>query len=248
MGKILAALRIFLFALSLVLIMLILVPVHFLFHLSAKIRFVVRSVFCRLLFFILGVRLRREGARDVHKGPYIIVCNHRSLLDPVIAARYIHAHFVGKAEVRSYPFLGFGANLTGAIFVDRGCRDSRAATRDAMKAVLDKGQNVMLYPEGTTYGGDLTKRFYKGSFEVAAELGVPVIPVVLEYKDRNHYWTQGALLAKGLEQFSGWRIDLYLWIGQPLSSDEPMQLLETTQGQIDEKILSIQKEWGNIKA
>ena len=248
MGKILAAIRIGLFAISLVLIMLILVPTHLLLHWSHDLRFKIRSAYCRVLFAMLGVRLKKEGRSHLHEGPYIVVCNHRSLLDPVIAARYIHAYFVGKAEVRSYPFLGIGADLTGAIFVDRDSKDSRAATRDAMKSALDKGYNVMLYPEGTTHGGDLTKMFYKGSFEIAVELGVPVVPVVLEYKDRSHYWTEGGLLAKGLEQFSGWWINLYFWIGEPCESEDPMALLEKVQGQINDKILAVQEEWGNIKA
>jgi 1-acyl-sn-glycerol-3-phosphate acyltransferase len=248
MGKIFAAIRIGLFAVSLVLVMTILVPTHLVFRWSPRTRFSIRSAYCWVLFAILGVRLKKEGRSYIHEGPYIVICNHRSLLDPVIAARYIHAYFVGKAEVRSYPFLGVGADLTGAIFVDRGSKDSRAATRDAMKEVLDKGHNVMLYPEGTTYGGDLTRMFYKGSFEIAVDLGVPIIPVVLEYKDRSHYWTEGGLLAKGLEQFSGLWIDLYFWIGEPCQSNDPMALLEEVQGQINDKIHAIQKAWGNIKA
>jgi 1-acyl-sn-glycerol-3-phosphate acyltransferase len=103
----------------------------------------------------------------------------------------------------------------------------------------------MLFPEGTTNDADLTKQFYKGSFEIAAEVGASVVPTVLEFKDRSDYWVDGSLLAKSANQFARWSTYLHLWIGEPVTGTDAIELLETCQSQMDDKITEIQTNWGN---
>lgn len=245
MGKLLAGLRIFLLCLTLVILMLFLVPTHWLIRWSAKSRFRIRTIYCYLALWIIGARTDLRGRNGQTKVPSIFVCNHRSLLDPVINAKYIHAFFLSKAEVSQYPFLGLGSALTGAIFVDRSNKDSRAASREAIKNALSSGYNVLLYPEGTTNGLAVTKQFYKGSFEIAAEIGAPVIPVVVEYGNRKDYWTEGGLLTKSFEQFGQWRMRLGHWIGEPITNLSAMELLNESQRQIDEMIEQFHRDWAN---
>jgi len=193
--------------------------------------------------FIIGGKMDVRGGTGKAEQPSIFVCNHRSLLDPLINARFIHAFYLGKAEVSKYPFLGLGSSLTGAIFVDRSSKDSRAASRVAIKEALNSGFNVLLYPEGTTNGLDRTKQFYKGSFEIAESLNAPVIPAVVEYGNRNDYWTDGGLLEKSFEQLAQWRIQLGHWVGEPIQGLPAMELLEESQRQIDEMIDTFHADW-----
>lgn len=213
---------------------------------SKERRFRIRGRFSRLSMRILGVSLTLEGEPIKTQGPFLMVCNHRSLLDPLVCAGHLYAFYLSKAEVGDYPLIGPGTRLTGVIFVARDDKNSRSASRDAIKQTLESGYNVLLYPEGTTCGEDLTKKFYKGSFEVAHEINVPVIPVVLEYKTRSDYWVDGGLLAKSVEQFSKWKTHLHMHIGQPLTGESGLDLLQKAQSEMNQKILTIQKGWGNL--
>ena len=102
MSKILAYTRLVILSLFLVIFVVLMVPIHWIFNLSLESRFKIRTVFCRVCFFVLGFRLELEGKPVFDQGPYLIVCNHRSLLDPFICARYFHAFFLGKAEISKY--------------------------------------------------------------------------------------------------------------------------------------------------
>lgn len=243
----LALLRIVVFIFTLLIFVSIFLPLNALFSLSFETRFRIRSLFCQLAMIIYGVKLKIQGQAVHHQGPFLIVCNHRSLLDPVICARYFHAFFLSKAEVKSYPLIGAGSRLTGVIFVRRDDKTSRKMSREGIKNVLQSGFNVMVYPEGTTNDKPLTKQFYKGTFEIASELNIAVIPVILEYKDRNDYWTSGGLWMKSIEQFSKWHTAMHLWIGEPIKADDPLELMENTRMLMDKKIREVQEEWGNWK-
>lgn len=246
MGRILAVLRMGTFLFLLMIFVGFYLTQNAIWSISAERRFRIRGRFSRLSMRILGVSLKMEGLPIKHQGPYLIICNHRSLLDPLVCAGYLYAYFLSKAEVGDYPLIGPGSKLTGVIFVERESKESRANTRATIRKTLEEGKNVLLYPEGTTNGADVTKQFFMGSFVVAAELNVPVLPVILEYKTRTDYWVDGGLLAKSVEQFSKWRTHLYLWVGQPIQSTSPEELLKTSQAEMDKKILEIQKNWGNL--
>lgn len=247
MGKLLALLRIATFVVALLFFLSYHLPRHALFPMSMERRFRIRGRFARIGLWIFGGRLTVEGQDVTDQRPALIICNHRSLLDPVICAGHLYGFYLSKAEVANYPLIGVGSSLTGVIFVERNNKSSRANSRASIKEALLNGKNVLLFPEGTTNGEDLTKEFYKGSFEIAAELGVPVIPSIVEYKDRNDYWVSGGLWAKSLYQFSKWHNELYLWIGEPIIDSDAMSLMTRSRAVMDEHILRVQKSWGNIE-
>lgn len=103
---------------------------------------------CRLL----GVRVRVEGAlaRDV---PVLLIANHTSWLDiPVISAA-APVSFVAKSEVAGWPFVSWLAKLQRTVFVDRQRRTSVGDTAGEMLDRLTAGDNIVLFPEGTSSDG-----------------------------------------------------------------------------------------------
>ena len=245
MGKILFAFRFLIFFLSLLVFVTFNTLRHRLLPMSVEKRFNTRHQFVVLAMRILGVRLTVEGEPIYEQKGMLIVCNHRSLLDPIPCCAYVYAHYLSKAEIADYPLIGAGAKMSGVVFVQREDKSSRSDSRRVISELLMSGRNVMLFPEGTTNDADLTKQFYKGSFEIAAEVGAPVVPAVLEFKDRSDYWVSGSLLAKSATQFARWSTFLHLWIGQPIRDADAMRLLENCQTQMDAKITEIQTNWGN---
>jgi 1-acyl-sn-glycerol-3-phosphate acyltransferase len=68
----------------------------------------------------------------------------------------------------------------GSVIVDRKNDQSRRASFDEMKRVLNKGLDMLIYPEGTrNKTSEPLKSFYDGAFKLAIETQKPIIPVVL---------------------------------------------------------------------
>ena len=175
---------------------------------------------------ILGVKATVHG--HAQESPCLYVSNHRSMLDPYIELHHINAHIVSKAEVAKYPLVGYGAGLTGVIYVQRDKLSSRTATRDAIREVLEGGESVLIYPEGTTSGETLTQEFRKGSFEVAITSGIPIVPVAIGYGNPEDNWADGPLFPFFLRKFAKRRTYAELHIGSPLkeTSDAERALTE----------------------
>jgi len=183
---------------------------------------------------ILGVRLTMQG--EVHNRPALYVSNHRSLLDPVIQLRFIDAYIVSKAEVSAYPLIGRGAKETGVVFVHRESKESRSASREAIKELLTSGKSVLIYPEGTTSNLETTLPFRSGAFEMAAEVHAPVIPVVIQYGNPGHHWQDGPMLPFFMRKFSAKHIDANLSIGTPVPEGNTNEMLAASREWIGEEI------------
>lgn len=170
-------------------------------------------------------------------GACLYVSNHRSMLDPLIQLGYIDAFIVSKAEVGSYPVLGRGARETGIILVHRHDHSSRRAALDAIEEKLISGYPVLIYPEATTHGGDLTGDFKKGAIEMAFQKGIPIVPVMIEYPDAGYYWTDSSLLSYFKRLFAS-RTTHFVngSIGFPLSSKSPDNIVEDTRAFINKMI------------
>ena len=160
-----------------------------------------RRRYCRAALWILGIDYKHQDDYS-ENGACLYVSNHRSLLDPLIQLGYIDAFIVSKAEVGDYPLIGRGARETGIILVHRDSQSSRKAALGAIEEKLRAGFPVLIYPEGTTYGGELTKDFRRGAIEMAYRLGVPIVPVVIEYPLQSDYWVDGSFMEYFIQKFS----------------------------------------------
>lgn len=212
-----------------------------------KLRLRIRRAWSRTCMWILNYKIEVRGSFPKDRN-YLFVGNHRSSLDPFVCLAYLEANPVSRADVRNYPFLGKGAELSGIIFVDKESRTSRTATKEAIYQALKDGKSVMIYPEGKTNALPLTATFQKGSYEMAAELNVPIIPFAVEYKSLNDYWdhsdTMGQHYFKNLAKA---RTYVRLSVGEVIQSDNPWTLLRQSQQWINNEIVELRKDWGGVK-
>jgi 1-acyl-sn-glycerol-3-phosphate acyltransferase len=105
-----------------------------------------------LLFRIRWRHLERVPAPD--KGGVLIAVNHVSQIDTVLMARLVWQsgrvpRFMIKAGVFGWPIVGGMMKGAGQIAVYRGTTDAAQSLRDAV-AALERGEAVVIYPEGTT--------------------------------------------------------------------------------------------------
>jgi lyso-ornithine lipid O-acyltransferase len=122
-------------------------------------------LFYRGLVHVLGINLRVHGAR-LPGGSVLFVSNHTSYLDIPVLGACIEGVFVAKAEVASWPFFGPLAKLQRTAFIER--RVLRAAEqRDDLRQRLLEGQNLILFPEGTSSDGQRTLPFKSSLFSLA---------------------------------------------------------------------------------
>ncbi len=188
-----------------------------------------------LISRLIGLRMTVTGEAP-GGAPYLYVSNHRSFMDPVVALHYLWALPLAKAEVSGYPLIGYGARITGVLFVKRESLRSRLSARQAIHRTLDEGHNVLIYPEGTTNDQSNSMAFKPGSFEVAASMGVSVIPMAMEYLDPNDHWKDRSLLGQYLYQFGKRRSHCHISFGPAVQSDDAVLLRTQAQTWIDNQL------------
>ncbi len=144
--------------------------------------FVCLRIWARV-FLILGLfRLVIKNKQYCDpKGSYIYVCNHGSYLDAIAVVLAAPQAFkpLGKKELVKVPVFGWMyRNLV--VMVDRSSQESRAKSVELLKADLQKGQSLFIFPEGTmNRGEEPLAQFYDGAFRIAIETQTPIAPMVL---------------------------------------------------------------------
>lgn len=131
------------------------------------------------MLWLAGVRVRIEGLENVPPGVCVFVANHTSNSDPpaVVVAIPKRVSLLAKKEVFRLPILATAFRLTGIVPVDRGDPDSAAASVDKAVQALKSGLSFLVYPEGTRSPDGRLLPFKRGSFVMAIEAGVPIVPV-----------------------------------------------------------------------
>ena len=126
----------------------------------------------RRLLRCMRVRVQAEGT--IATGA-LLVANHVSWLDiPAIGTRGM-VRFLSKAEVRGWPLVGWMSELAGTFFIARGANRVGAAV-EQIRACIQGGHPVVVFPEGTTSDGRQVHRFHPRLFAVCQQAGLAVQP------------------------------------------------------------------------
>ena len=137
---------------------------------------------------MLGLSVRvigapaRQGARGP-KRPVIYVCNHSSWLDIAAIGGQITGCFVAKDDVAGWPVISTIARLGRTVFVSRH-RGRTLRERDQMRDVLAAGDDLILFPEGTSSDGSRVLPFRSSFLAAAYADAKPLIQPVSVVYDR----------------------------------------------------------------
>lgn len=134
---------------------------------------------CAFLLRRLSIELRMNGEFPARG---LVVSNHLSYLDILVFAALAPCAFVAKKEVRRWPVFGFFAAVGGTIFVDRSRPHLAQQSVAEMRETLEAGVRVVLFPEGTSTGGDRVLPFKPALFESAIETQQPISAAYLAYE------------------------------------------------------------------
>jgi 1-acyl-sn-glycerol-3-phosphate acyltransferase len=136
-------------------------------------------------------RLKVVGQQNVPStGPVIIAANHRSMLDVplLVIACPRPVTFMAKRELFRGPILRWGFHVLGGFPVRRQIADVRAM--DIGLAVLERGDVLGLYPEGTRSKKGEMLPFLKGAAWLALKVGAPIVPCGITGTERRGKYPQ----------------------------------------------------------
>lgn len=138
----------------------------------------------RCIFALMpGWRVRVENesiVRELGGRPVIVIANHQGNAD-IPAAYHLGFNFrwLAKESLFRVPILGVGARIAGYVPIRRGDRRSHAEAFRACREVLEAGDSIWFFPEGTRSPDGAIHAFKPGAFRLALMTGVPILPVVL---------------------------------------------------------------------
>jgi len=117
---------------------------------------------CRNAFRLMGMRFRTTGALMKQRGA--VVANHSSWLDIFALNARKRIYFVSKAEVASWPGIGWLARATGTVFIERDRKQARVHA-DMIQQRLQVGHKLLFFPEGSSTDGTVVIPFKTTLFE-----------------------------------------------------------------------------------
>jgi 1-acyl-sn-glycerol-3-phosphate acyltransferase len=142
------------------------------------------------LLDLLNVELKIHG--ELPAGKKLIVSNHISWLDNFVVQALCPAHFVAKSEIRDWPVMGWLVAHTGALFIERARRHHTLKINQDMMAALDSGDNIALFPEGTTGDGMTVRSFHSSLLQACIGSNAALMPMGLRYVSADGEQTHAA--------------------------------------------------------
>ena len=143
----------------------------------------VARAWARILLFIAGAKVKTIGLEKLEQGvSYVIVSNHVSYMDtPVLLAHLpVNFRFMAKQELFKVPFIG--PHLTKAGHISVPLDDWRAALKvlaNVGVVLIEKGQSVLMFPEGGRSGDGELQEFKDGAAYLAIKGAVKILPVCI---------------------------------------------------------------------
>lgn len=165
-------------------------------------------IYHRVVCWLFGLEIVVRGKPSGER-PTLFIGNHTSYIDIEVLSALIPVSFIAKAEVARWPLFGTLARLQRTVFVDRR-KQSTGNQRDEIAQRLAAGDNLILFPEGTSDDGNRILPFYSALFGVAephlpGARPVAVQPVSIGYSELN-----GFPIGRSLRPLLAWYGDMEL--------------------------------------
>ncbi len=139
--------------------------------------------YLRWLCAWLGIRIKVNG-QPARANGMLFLANHTSYFDILALSTAAEVSFIAKSEVAAWPFFGLLAQLQRTVFVDRERRAKTKVSRDEMAQRLTGGDNLVLFPEGTSNDGNRVLSFKSALIGVVQE--AVKAELKFEAKSRRH--------------------------------------------------------------
>jgi 1-acyl-sn-glycerol-3-phosphate acyltransferase len=129
--------------------------------------------------YLAGLRVRVVGLENIPAGVCMFAANHTSNADAaaIVGAIPRRLAIFGRKSLFDIPIVGLAFRLAKFVPVDRGNREAALASAKQAVEYMKTGSSFLVYPEGTRSPDGRLARFKKGTFAMAIEAGVPIVPL-----------------------------------------------------------------------
>ncbi|MDE2388641.1 MAG: 1-acyl-sn-glycerol-3-phosphate acyltransferase [Betaproteobacteria bacterium] len=176
------------------------------------------------LLSILAIRLCSRGRLPTLEVPRVLfAANHISWLDVCVLMAACPTRFVAKAEISRWPVLGLLSRNAGTLFIERAKRSDTLRINQQISDVLEKGERVTIFPEGTTTDGAQLNHFHASLLQSAVTADALLYPVAIRYRDnagnicKDAAYIDPSLILSLQKILSLTSIDAELTFNQPIS-------------------------------
>lgn len=194
----------------------------------------------RIILFLLGFWVKRNKRPQVDT--FLFMPNHQSYLDILVAAAYSPSVFVSKAEVLKWPIFGTALKASRSITVQRDDMKSLLGTMKKIQQSIENKLSITIFPEGTTSKGKELLPFKNGTFKIAAELNINILPCAIRYKNNAYCWvSKESFVHHFLHQL--WRPVAFIEVrfGTPITHSDFAALRDNTKSQIENMLAEMDR-------
>ncbi len=190
----------------------------------------------------LGIIITKQG--EVPAGGHIFVANHRSYLDAAVVLKFVFASIVAKAEVGTWPLVGWALKLTYTVLIKREDQASRKNTREQVNNLMKNDFSVIIFPEGTTFEGPGIINFKPGPFQIAENGPFTLVPVAIEYKVKEDAWVgEDTFIRHYIKCFGKWHTYVSISFGPVLNAPTWQENHENAVAWISAETIRLQKQY-----
>ena len=165
---------------------------------------------------VIGLRINPVGIPSTKTG-ILFVSNHLSYFDIIALGSLIPGRFIAKSDVAKWPVFSLLAKITRTIFIDRKKRFSAHHQTTSIQIQLDKLENLILFPEGTSSDGRWVLPFKTSLFAAPTRTNAPVQPITIRYTHVN-----GIPITYSMRHFFSWygnmELGSHLWTALSLGT------------------------------
>lgn len=149
---------------------------------SLKLRII--QWWCRSLLAAFNLRVNSHGhipSQNTQIKATMFVANHISWSDIHAINSIIPLRFIAKSEIRNWPVFGYLVSSVNTLFIDRTNKRDAKRTIEIAARSLQAGDNLCVFPEGTTTDGSIMHTFKSSLIEAAIEAKAAIWPVAIRY-------------------------------------------------------------------
>lgn len=139
---------------------------------------------CKHLLAAFNLRVISHGhvpSANTQLATTMFVANHISWSDIHALNSIVALRFIAKSEIRNWPIFGYLVGSANPLFIDRSSRRDAKRTLDIATQSLQAGDNLCLFPEGTTTDGTTIKPFKSSLIQAAIQAKATIWPVAIRY-------------------------------------------------------------------
>lgn len=135
----------------------------------------------RRLLATLNIQITTHGNVPQRMTSTLVVANHISWLDIHALNSVVPLRFIAKSEIKHWPIFGYLAKSADVLFIERDNRKDAVRVAHTTASSLAAGDNLCLFPEGTTTDGTRVLPFKSSLIQAVLHANATLHPVAIHY-------------------------------------------------------------------